>query len=649
MATPKTNIILSAEDRTAAAFASAKRGLDGFSGSLSKVSGLMAGLGVGVSVAGLTAFVKTSIDAADAISKLSVKTGISVENLTGWQHAMDLSGTTTEQFEMAVGKLNTTIAKNPEKLRALGVTATDANGALLQLSDAFSRIEDPTRRAAIAAEIFGERVGRNMVVALSQGRAAMEDQIRVGQQLNPITTKLAQDSEKFNDALATLQKRGQTVGVTLANVVLPALNNVLGQMEEGIRIAGGFGQALKFGLSINPFNSPGENLKGVRAEIKTLESMRDDLQSGKRASARYKDGRVFFAYDIGEVDKEIGELKKRAEFIKVLRAQSLGLDTKSELARKAAADRAGTKGALATDDYFDKTGSDKTKAKLELDEIDPFGKERRAAEKAALAEKVAAEEAAFNELADLRDYQNAQDEKAAAALGRMRDELLGLIDPIQQYRDKLEEVDLLQREGMLTADQATEARFYWQEQIDGAAGFGKELEKVTDDFAKKMQESFQQGLSDFLFDPFAEGADGMVKKFSQTLQRMAADAVAADISRMIFGDNKGGGQNLFGTVAEFFGFANGGIMSAGGPLPLKRYASGGIATSPQLAMFGEGSMNEAYVPLPDGRSIPVSMRGGGGTTVNVTIQANDLSSFQRSEGQISASLSRAVASARRFQ
>ena len=62
---------------------------------------------------------------------------------------------------------------------------------------------------------------------------------------------------------------------------------------------------------------------------------------------------------------------------------------------------------------------------------------------------------------------------------------------------------------------------------------------------------------------------------------------------------------------KFLGFANGGIMTGNGALPLKRYAAGGIASSPQLAMFGEGSRPEAYVPLPDGRTIPVTMRGGG--------------------------------------
>ena len=61
-------------------------------------------------------------------------------------------------------------------------------------------------------------------------------------------------------------------------------------------------------------------------------------------------------------------------------------------------------------------------------------------------------------------------------------------------------------------------------------------------------------------------------------------------------------------------------MSSMGPLPLQRYANGGIANKPQIALFGEGRMNEAYVPLPDGRSIPVSMNmprqsGGSVTTI----------------------------------
>ncbi|HQS08716.1 MAG: hypothetical protein B7Y12_02195 [Rhizobiales bacterium 24-66-13] len=76
-------------------------------------------------------------------------------------------------------------------------------------------------------------------------------------------------------------------------------------------------------------------------------------------------------------------------------------------------------------------------------------------------------------------------------------------------------------------------------------------------------------------------------------------------------------------------FADGGIMTSAGQIPLRRYSAGGVANSPQLALYGEGKLPEAYVPLPDGRRIPVAMQGGGGQSatqgamaVNVNVVNN---------------------------
>lgn len=97
----------------------------------------------------------------------------------------------------------------------------------------------------------------------------------------------------------------------------------------------------------------------------------------------------------------------------------------------------------------------------------------------------------------------------------------------------------------------------------------------------------------------------------------------------------GGGiwESLFKAGASLFGSttasANGNIMSPYGPLKLNKYSTGGIATSPQLSVFGEGSRNEAYVPLPDNRTIPVTLSGNtggqvniGDTTINVSVDSS---------------------------
>ena len=84
-----------------------------------------------------------------------------------------------------------------------------------------------------------------------------------------------------------------------------------------------------------------------------------------------------------------------------------------------------------------------------------------------------------------------------------------------------------------------------------------------------------------------------------------------------------------------------------GYLKPQKYARGGIARSPQLAMFGEGSMPEAYVPLPDGRTIPVSLIGGGGssTTNNVSVSISSNGLNQTSDSVNAAQLGRRIARA----
>jgi phage-related minor tail protein len=109
-------------------------------------------------------------------------------------------------------------------------------------------------------------------------------------------------------------------------------------------------------------------------------------------------------------------------------------------------------------------------------------------------------------------------------------------------------------------------------------------------------------------------------------------------------------------MSSFFGFADGGVMTAEGPLslplsmPLRGYASGGIANSPQLAVFGEGSRPEAYVPLPDGRTIPVTMSGGAagagaGDVFNIAVNVSDAGASTRGDNAGGRDLGQAVANA----
>jgi hypothetical protein len=104
--------------------------------------------------------------------------------------------------------------------------------------------------------------------------------------------------------------------------------------------------------------------------------------------------------------------------------------------------------------------------------------------------------------------------------------------------------------------------------------------------------------------------------------------IAAGIGQMSQGGTSGvlGGlgsifMTLGGAIGGIGGMFGGGgglssAFSSSGPtfnpssftMP-RLFANGGVVNGPTLGMVGEGKYSEAIVPLPDGRSIPVQMRG----------------------------------------
>lgn len=128
-------------------------------------------------------------------------------------------------------------------------------------------------------------------------------------------------------------------------------------------------------------------------------------------------------------------------------------------------------------------------------------------------------------------------------------------------------------------------------------------------------------LSSFVGDLVrGESAGAALNRVLDQILQTAINIAAQKLTEGLFGkagtngsDSVGGGflGSLFSAAKSLFPFAEGGVMTGAGPLPLKRYGFGGVANTPQFAMFGEGSRPEAYVPLPDGRSIPavVDLKG----------------------------------------
>ena len=170
---------------------------------------------------------------------------------------------------------------------------------------------------------------------------------------------------------------------------------------------------------------------------------------------------------------------------------------------------------------------------------------------------------------------------------------------------------------------------------------------------KDVTGSALQGLGDQLANfvetgklSFTDLANSIIKDMIRiTTQQLIMKPILGALGGLF-----GGGGVANGTLAptdmfKYANFAKGGIMTEMGPMMMKKYARGGIATGPQMALYGEGSQNEAYVPLPDGRRIPVAMQGGGGGTTSVVVNVDATGSKVRGDSPGGEQLGKALSAA----
>lgn len=240
MASDRAQILITAVDQTKAALASVKGNLEGLSVAAGKVSGVLAGLGVALSVGALAAAGKAALDTADNLSKLSQKTGISVESLSLLKPIAEQSGISLDGLAQGMQKLATTMneaaggsKEQVETFSRLGVSVKDAAGqlrpteaVLLDLADAFSAMPDGAEKSALAVKLFGKS-GVELIPFLNQGRAGIE-QLKLqfkalGLEISGDTAKAA---EKFNDTLDTVKQALHGIAMKVAEAALPALQKL---------------------------------------------------------------------------------------------------------------------------------------------------------------------------------------------------------------------------------------------------------------------------------------------------------------------------------------------------------------------------------------------------------------------------------------
>jgi hypothetical protein len=195
---------------------------------------------------------------------------------------------------------------------------------------------------------------------------------------------------------------------------------------------------------------------------------------------------------------------------------------------------------------------------------------------------------------------------------------------IERATKLLELKNRMELAGILDSKQELQKRLE-QEGLSGDALTQRMEAELQVEEAERLKEQLT-GIAQSIGDSFGKAFKGVITGASSIQEALAgafrsiADSFADMVSQMISQWMRGQVIGLFQNLLPGFGASGGGLGSAASnlaqyaPIPsvVPGFANGGVVTGPTLGLVGEGRYNEAIVPLPNGKSIPVDLGGAAG-------------------------------------
>ncbi len=552
-----------------------------------------AGLVGALSVGAITSFAKAGIDAADALNDMSQRLGVSVKDLASFKLAAEQSGTSLDGVGAGIARLTRSIGeadggnkKLAAALGALGITARDPKEAFFQLADAVERIQDPSERAALLSQVLGKSY-QDLIPLLVQGGAALRESARQSETFADAMARLAPQADQFNDQLALLKNNVAGLAATVLSKMVPSFNEWIAVGQEVVKTGSLLDKVRFFALGNASDEMVGRVRKMAAESAAAAKKAREaigkiDAPIARAQPARKTRAVARVASDplaslLGSTD--IGKLAAFDKQVALLNARFDGGRKNTELYEQAM-----TKLVETT---FSNNFTEFNKQLADQDETQRLVADHLKATNDALFEQ---QQAWADAGSALTDEMRTPLEAANIEFGRLQ--------------------DLLDR-GVISWETYTRAVLKTQDEISDTPANLKEMDNFSKTAAKNIQNSF----ADFLFDPFDKGLKGMAQGFGDTIKRMIANAVAADLAKKLFGglaDNGSTrGSGLAGSALNWIGSLFGGARAEGGPV------TGGV---PYLV--GERGP-EMFVPQGNGSIVPNKVMKGGGHTIIVNVNGNN--------------------------
>lgn len=212
---------------------------------LTKVGMQVAKVGVAASAA-LFGTLKVFADQGDSLAKMSQRTGISVEALSELGYAADQSGTSIDNLEKSVRKMQQGLTNAvddggaaAEAFTRLGLSVEDLQRLnpeqqFLAVAEQLAKVQDPTLKAALAVDLFGKS-GTEMLPMLADGAEGIDALRKRARDLGlTMSTEAAFGAVAFGDNMADVWKQVKKVTFEIGAALAPTLKDLIGRFQQSL-------------------------------------------------------------------------------------------------------------------------------------------------------------------------------------------------------------------------------------------------------------------------------------------------------------------------------------------------------------------------------------------------------------------------------
>lgn len=203
------------------------------------ISGVQAAMGA-LAGGGFAAMIKSGLDSADALQKMSLRTGVSVEALSALTHAADLSGVSVSQLDNGLSRMQRTLGDALSGVKGPAKAFADLNIDIEKfrdlkpeqqfaiLAEQLSKVKDRAVQAKLGNEIFGRSFAQ-LLPLITGGASGLKEMAKSAQVLS---TEGAAHAAAANDAMTVLSETVSGLARAFAVELAPSIGKAFSTLTQ---------------------------------------------------------------------------------------------------------------------------------------------------------------------------------------------------------------------------------------------------------------------------------------------------------------------------------------------------------------------------------------------------------------------------------